>query len=112
MFEDQAVTADRDVMLKDLVQLAVKARQYYYRPVRLGGGGYSFIGLSGNAGLLKITNEAFRNNDNGEYTIVVAGDASHVVIRGTGKVELSNGDGFPTVEMDIMAETQVATVIQ
>src|SRR4030067_1041801 len=73
MFTDSAVSANRDAVTNDLVNLAARAQQYYRRPTALGGGGGSFAGLTANSdGLKKLTNRA--TNANGTYSIQTAGD--------------------------------------
>jgi Tfp pilus assembly protein PilE len=83
MFTDSAVSANRDAVTNDLVNLAARAQQFYRRPTALGGGGNSFAGLTANAaGLAKLTNRA--SNANGTYAIKIAGTTNRVVIEGKG----------------------------
>ncbi len=83
MFTDSAVSANRDSLTNDLVNLASRAHQFSRRPTTLGGGGNSFVGLSADAaGLRKLTNAP--SNANGTYSIQSAGTATGVVIRGVG----------------------------
>jgi len=42
MFQDNAVSANRDAVTNDLVNLAARAQQFYRRPTALGGGQGSF----------------------------------------------------------------------
>ena len=37
MFQDNAISANRDAVTNDLVNLAARAQQYYRRPTALGG---------------------------------------------------------------------------
>src|SRR5512139_2307107 len=72
MFNDSAVSANRDAVTNDLVNLASRAQQYYRRPTALGGGGGSFANLTAAAGmrlLTKTSNSGFMVNGNGSYTI-------------------------------------------
>jgi Tfp pilus assembly protein PilE len=46
MFKDQAASTNRDAIANDLSHLAVQAQKYYRRPQMLGGGAYSFNGLT------------------------------------------------------------------
>ncbi len=86
MFSDNAISANRDAVSNDLVNLAARAQQYYRRPTALGGGGNSFVGLTADAaGLAKLTNMPAGGNSNGTYSIVTAGTANQVVIQGVGK---------------------------
>jgi hypothetical protein len=93
MFSDSAISANRDALTNDLVNLASRAQQYYRRPVALGGGGYTFSGLTADAtGLSRLTNKP--SNGNGTYSITVAGagtgTAASLTIKGIGN-ELNNG---------------------
>jgi Tfp pilus assembly protein PilE len=84
MFQDNAVSANRDAVTNDLVNLASRAQQYYRRPTALSGGGNSFVGLTADAaGLAKLTSKS--SNANGTYSVQTAGTSSSVVIRGIGK---------------------------
>jgi Tfp pilus assembly protein PilE len=87
MFSDSAISANRDAVTNDLVNLASRAQQFYRRPTSLGGGGNSFTGLTADAaGLAKLTNKA--TNGNGSYVISTAGagsgTAAVVHLEGTG----------------------------
>src|SRR4030042_2117270 len=96
MFTDNAVNANRDAVTNDLVNLAARAQQFYRRPTALGGGGNSFVGLTGTTCLAKLTNRAV--NANGSYTIQTAGSTTGVVIRGVGT---EHSDATNYVTMDI-----------
>jgi len=100
MFTDSAVSANRDAVTNDLVNLAARAQQFYRRPTALGGGGNSFVGLTANdAGMAKLTNRP--QNANGTYTIVTAGSANRLVIQGVGTETL---DGGNAVTMQIIVK--------
>ena len=93
MFTDSAISANRDALTNDLVNLASRAQQYFRRPVALGGGGYTFSGLTADAtGLSRLTNKP--SNGNGTYSITVAGSgtgtSASLTIKGIGN-ELNNG---------------------
>jgi Tfp pilus assembly protein PilE len=93
MFSDSAISANRDALTNDLVNLASRAQQYFRRPAALGGGGYSFSGLTADAtGLSRLTNKT--SNGNGTYTIAVAGSgtgtSASLTLKGIGN-ELNNG---------------------
>ncbi len=103
MFQDNAVSANRDAVTNDLVQLAAKAQQYYRKPTSLGGGGNSFATLTADAaGLALLVSTAFSNNDNGTYSISTAGDATDVIFTGVGKTALADGT-FPTYTCTVTA---------
>ena len=93
MFSDNAVSANRDAVSNDLVNLAARAQQFYRRPAALGGGGNSFVGLSADAaGLAKLTNMGGGKNANGTYSVQTAGTANQVVIQGVGTETVSGGN--------------------
>lgn len=103
MFQDNAVSANRDAVTNDLVQLAAKSQQYFRKPTALGGGGNSFVTLTADAaGMLLLVSTPFSNNDNGTYTVSTAGTASTVVFRGVGKTALSDAT-MPTYTCTVTA---------
>ena len=107
MFTDNAVSANKDAVTNDLVNLASRAQQYYRRPLALGGGQGAFTGLTANgAGLAKLTSKAI--NSNGTYAIHTAGDANSVEIWGTGTEK--GTDGLPlSVKMLVFADSTYVT---
>jgi Tfp pilus assembly protein PilE len=108
MFTDNAVNANRDAVTNDLVNLAARAQQFYRRPTALGGGGNSFVGLTGTTGLAKLTNRA--SNANGVYTIQTAGTATGVVIRGVG-TEHSDASNFVTMDIYVFNDKADSVVL-
>lgn len=79
MFKDQTASTNRDSISNDLQHFAVQAQKYYRRPSVLGGGAYSFIGLT----FAKISKNA--TNPNGDYVFTPdAGGSGFVKITGTG----------------------------
>lgn len=85
MFTDNSVSANRDAVSHDLVNLALRAHTYYRRPLQQNGGGGSFVGLSANAeGLAKITNLPGGKNGNGTYSIFSEGTLTDIVLEGIG----------------------------
>lgn len=103
MFQDNAVSANRDAVTNDLVHLAAKAQQYYRKPTSLGGGGNSFLTLTADAaGMALLVSTAFSDNDNGTYTISTAGTATTVVFQGVGKTDIGGGV-FPTYTCTVTA---------
>jgi Tfp pilus assembly protein PilE len=100
MFQDNAVSANRDAVTNDLVNLASRAQQFYRRPVALGGGGNSFTGGSGLT-MAKLTSKT--SNANGTYSLGTV-NATSAVINGTG-VEKGT-DGSPiSVTMTVFADS-------
>jgi hypothetical protein len=109
MFTDNAISANRDAVTNDLVNLAARAQQFYRRPTALGGGGNSFVGLTADAaGLRKLTNR--ETNANGQYSITTAGTASAVVLQGVG-TEMVDGTNYVTMEIHVSNTRSDSVVI-
>ncbi len=101
MFQDNAISASKDAVINDLVQLSAKAQQHYRKPVSLAGGGNSYVTLTADStGLGKLVSGAFSNNDNGRYRITTAGTATAVVLTGTSKTQDTEGK-FPQISMTV-----------
>jgi len=84
MFQDNAVSANRDAVTNDLVNLGARAQQFYRRPISLGGGQNSFDLLG--TDMSKLVNGATGStwtNPNGTYTLV-SGSGNTAVISGEG----------------------------
>jgi Tfp pilus assembly protein PilE len=103
MFQDNAVSANRDAVTNDLVNLAARAQQYYRRPTALGGGQGDFSACT----LAQLTSKP--SNANGTYVLSSPG-ATSVTLTGTG-VEIGN-DGSTAVEvqMVVYADSMTTTV--
>ena len=112
MFQDNAVSANRDAVVNDLVNLAARAQQFYRRPTSLGGGQNSFAGLTTN-GISKLVNVPTGSgswvNANGTYSIQSAVD-SFVVIRGMGTEDGNTPGQKVQVTMTVRATSTVTTV--
>jgi hypothetical protein len=109
MFTDNAISANRDAVTNDLVNLAARAQQFYRRPTALGGGGNSFVGLTADAaGLRKLTNR--EQNANGTYSITSAGTATAVVLQGIG-TEMVDGTNYVTMEIHVSNTKSDSVVI-
>ncbi|MFZ4619301.1 MAG: hypothetical protein ACOYNS_01985 [Bacteroidota bacterium] len=92
MYNDHLITANRDDVQRDLVMITVKAQHYYYTPHSMAGGGNSFVGLTADAaGIGKLISTEFSDNENGTYSIQVAGVQDIVIVQGRGKVMLPDG---------------------
>jgi len=103
MFQDNAVSANRDAVTNDLVNLAARAQQYYRRPTALGGGQGSFASCT----LTQLTSKP--SNANGTYVLSSPAAAS-VTLTGTG-VELGNDNATPVVvQMIVYADSMTTTV--
>jgi hypothetical protein len=112
MFQDNAVSANRDAVVNDLVNLSARAQQFYRRPSSLGGGQNSFLGLNTN-GISKLVNVPTSatswTNSNGTYNVVSATD-SNVIVKGTGTEVGNDGTAKVSVTMTIKATTTITTV--
>jgi hypothetical protein len=97
MFSDSAISANRDAVSNDLVNLAARAQQFYRRPTALGGGGNTFTGLT----LDKLTNMPGGKNANGVYSLGTVG-ANSVIIHGVGTEMV----GTNPVTMEVIARDQ------
>ncbi len=101
MFQDNAVSANRDAVTNDLVNLASRAQQYYRRPLALGGGGNSFTGVT----LAKLTSKS--SNANGVYALGTV-NSTDVTITGTGTEKGTNGSSI-LVTMKVMSDSTYVT---
>ena len=109
MFSSSAASANVEAVTGDLLRVAAKAQQYYFKPSGLGGGGNSFAGLTANAaGLAKLTTQA--TNDNGTYSISTAGNGTSVTIQGVGTAD-GDGDGTNcTVRVQVFSDSLYTTI--
>jgi hypothetical protein len=107
MFNDSAVSANRDAVVNDLVNLASRAQQFYRRPVALGGGGSSFASLDGTNGmkLLTRTSTSLMINGNGTYRISTAGTQTFVELEGIGNETGNDGTSKVKVTMGVWADS-------
>jgi len=85
MFGENAVQANQDAVMQDVLTIAARAQGWYRRPAQLGGGGRDFTSLT-----LAAINFA-DSTDNGTYA-VTGGNATQVTVTGTGQ-EDPNSDG-------------------
>jgi hypothetical protein len=103
MFTDNAISANKDAVTNDLVNLASRAQQFYRRPFALGGGQGSFILITQDpAGLARLTSKAI--NSNGTYSILTAGTATQVVLHGQGTEKGTNG-ALLSIDMTVLADS-------
>ncbi len=112
MFQDNAVDHNRALVIADLKVLGSKAQHYYTRPTTLGGGGKSFVGLTADErGIGTLAGTKYTDNANGKYTIKAdGGTATDVILRGVGKVAMSDGT-FPEYELDVTNSSQILAKI-
>jgi hypothetical protein len=104
MMNEHAGSANREAVTLDLVELASRAQEFYRRPTNLSGGGQSFAGLEPDlSGMQKLVTTAVypMANANGTYRILTAGDATQVVLQGTGTETGKDGNNKVVVTMDV-----------
>jgi len=102
MFTDNAVSANKDAVTNDLVNLASRAQQFYRRPTALGGGQGSFVLLDAGTGLSKLTSKP--TNSNGTYSILTPGTATSVVLHGQGTEKGTDGN-YLSIDMTVLADS-------
>ena len=106
MFQDNAVDHNRALVIADLKTLASKAQHYYNRPITMGGGSKSFVGLTADArGIGLLAGTKYTDNANGTYSIKTAGTATEVVLHGIGKVVMSDGT-YPEYDVTVSNQSQ------
>jgi Tfp pilus assembly protein PilE len=115
MFNDSAVSANRDAVINDLVNLASRAQQYYRRPTALGGGNASYVNLTtaGGMKLLTKTSTSSWTNGNGTYTIATAGtggSTAEVDFQGLGTSTGNDGTNPVKVIMQVWADSAKVNV--
>lgn len=113
MFQDNAVSANRDAVVNDLVNLSARAQQYYRRPTSLGGGQNKFVGLTGDlSGMQKLVNTTAYPwvNANGTYNISSAGSDSLVELHALGNEIGNNGTAKVEVTMKVYSTRNVTTI--
>ena len=108
MFQDNAISANRDAVTNDLVNLGARAQQYYRRPPALGGGGNSFLGCTIDKLAGPIGGSSWINQ-NGTYSISGTATATEVTINGLG-TEKSGGSPVH-VTCRVTADSLVTTVL-
>jgi hypothetical protein len=111
MFQDNAIDHNRALVISDLKTLGAKAQHYYTRPMTMGGGSKSFVGLTADVrGVGMLAGTKYTDNANGTYSIKTDGTTTNVVLQGVGKVAMSDGT-FPTYELDVTISSQTLTKV-
>jgi hypothetical protein len=108
MFQDNAISANRDAVTNDLVALGARAQQYYRRPIPVGGGGTSFEGLTMGKLVGPVTGDEWQN-PNGTYTIEGTPTKQEVIIKGIG-FEKTDGQ-FVEVHCRVIQDSLQTAVI-
>jgi len=109
MFANNAISANRDAVIHDLVNLSSCAQQYYRRPLALGGGGGKFDNVT-MKNLTNTTSATTSSNANGTYTMgaIVAGANGSVTINGKGTEKGNNGRA--PVEVNVLVSATADSV--
>ncbi len=97
MFQDNAISANRDAVTNDLVNLSARAQQYYRRPTALGGGQGAFTGMT----LSTLTTKPI--NANGTYALTTVA-AQQIVLDGTGTEDGDDGNPI-SVTMTVLSDS-------
>jgi hypothetical protein len=100
---EDPVTANREALTRDLTNLALRAQDFYHRPYSKGGGQGSFVWLTADAsGLARLTPKPMSSN--GWFSILTAGTATSVVLRGLGTQR--GTDGNPLIfDITVLADS-------
>ena len=107
MFSDNAISANRDALTNDLVNLGSRAQQYYRRPTSLGGGGNNFSSLSF---ITQLTNKP--SNANGTYSLTTPGSGSvGPILVGVGTETGNDGTGKVEVHLQVWADRDSMWVV-
>ena len=110
LVNENAISSNRDAMSTDLMNIAVRAQQYYNTPSAMGGGGRTFFGLTADSvGMSKLVSTEMINNGKGRYSIRAAGNQQRVIFESVGTVELSDGT-FPTITCTVTPGTAMVEV--
>ena len=108
-FESASAEANLHALTLDLLTIATKAQQYYYKPEFLEGGGLSFAEITADSrGLEKLLVES--QNLNGSFQMIKSEDQS-LTIQATGTSDY-DGDGKNlTIQMTVFADNVQTMVI-
>jgi hypothetical protein len=102
MFGENAVQANQDAVMQDVLTIASRAQGWFRRPAQLGGGGRSFAAFS-NLSLINFDS----TTENGDYS-VGSPTAPSFVLTAVGK-EDGDGDGTPmTATLTVFADSTSA----
>jgi len=99
MFQSSSTDLIRNAVVSDLNYYAGKAREYYWKPIMLGGGNRSFEGITLNRLMLNAENE------HGVYSIVSTAK-DELVLMGVGKTPTSDD----SVRVQITIEPKKNTI--
>lgn len=98
MFGENAVQANQDAVVQDVLTIAARAQGWFRRPAQLGGGGRDFTNLA----TLSLLN--FADTTNGTYVLSAQGPNSFIVT-GTGREDAGGAAGPLTVAITVFADS-------
>ncbi len=106
---DDPTTANREALERDLRNLALRAQDFWHRPMLEGGGEGSFLGLTADAvGLRKLT--SYGQNGDGWFSVMTAGDVNSVELKGVGIQVGTNGSPVE-IHALVLADSMYMTYI-
>jgi len=108
-FESSSAEANLHALTLDLLTIATKAQQYYYKSDFLDGGGLSFAKITPDSnGLEKLLVEP--QNLNGSFQIIKSDD-QYLTFEATGKYDYDEDGKNLTIQMTVFADSVQTTVI-
>ncbi|MGH7490833.1 MAG: hypothetical protein ACREOO_00410 [bacterium] len=97
MFGENAIQANQDAVMQDVLTIAARAQGWFRRPQQLGGGGRDFSAVT--LGALN-----FSDTTNGTYAISAAG-ANSFIITGTGQEDAGGAAGPLAIAVTVLADS-------
>lgn len=108
-YHSSSAEANLHALTLDLLSIATKAQQYYYKPEYLEGGGRSFTGITTDSkGLEKLLSEL--QNINGSFQIIGSDDQT-LTIEATGKYDYNEDGRNLTIQIKIFADSVQTNII-
>ncbi|HCV44225.1 MAG TPA: hypothetical protein DGH68_12125 [Bacteroidetes bacterium] len=100
-------SANKEALARDLSNLALRAQDYYHRPISKGGGQGTFTGLTCDAaGLAKLTSKGM--NVDGTFSILTAGCGTSVELQAVG-TQLGTDGSLIFIRIDVFADSTYIT---
>ncbi len=90
LYKTAEADANQKALTNDLLFIARRAQEYYYRIEFLSGGDHSFAGLNGTDGVTRLFGSS--KNENGTFQIINSGNGQMLIIQAIGSHD-SDGDG-------------------
>ncbi len=81
-FGAHSTQANKDGVTSSLVNISANAYQFKIRPTTMGGGGGSYVGY--------LVPTKMQSDDNGNYVVGTAGNATTIMFRGTSTMNVAN----------------------